>query len=642
MDIWVVGAAAAAGYIAKYWQNVQKDRDSLSESGPSNHEKHELPSCPILRRFSGKKKKLTEDTNTSMVEKISNVYKLDNASEAEVCTSVYVGNPERSGNCNHSDIPSSFPLGFSTNGMIGENEDEIGLTSTVDDDSGWICSGKVDFFHDSAKKRRSLRTKYGHSIKPLSSLESCVMAQLYQEHSKMEEYMLSVFPSPSTTTRTLLVTDGNQIISRGSRDSFSIQINADDKLLKEGNVRGVLPLPKLSTLDALNKIKSKMRKGHNERLRSSYKAGNAKRFVSKHGSPDQTFLFCLGISVGIISSLLSSGRERDKLKDLLKQTENLVQDLQEELEMKDSLTVKELADENSESQDTSEERNALANYDGKESQCEKAVETSGDMSKIEAELEAELERLGLSINTSGQEGRLSDRVELDPDFVVDFAQGELRADMVNGVAVPQTESDRDASCTSTTPKGNYAVSPRELSLRLHEVIESRLEEHVKRLEQALQNSERKVRQMESQHKSVERKLSGSKLRLRYSSGEESPISEEDFNPMAQPLVMNLSGKALDAYNEAYEELMKTNESEEDDSPPPGVYRSNYQQNIDSFHPENGEGVEELVYDGTSEEEDGNDELEKQLIKQIVEQTRKGSPVVLNAQRMLFYMDEIEH
>ena len=40
------------------------------------------------------------------------------------------------------------------------------------------------------------------------------------------------------------------------------------------------------------------------------------------------------------------------MNDLLKQTENLVQDLQDELEMKDSLTVKELAIEDYGSQDT--------------------------------------------------------------------------------------------------------------------------------------------------------------------------------------------------------------------------------------------------------------------------------------------------
>ena len=96
------------------------------------------------------------------------------------------------------------------------------------------------------------------------------------------------------------------------------------------------------------------------------------------------------------------------MNDLLKQTENLVQDLQDELEMKDSLTVKELAIEDYGSQDTcyrscnksaphssSSQQNLdrLTKYDGKELPVGKEDEDSASMSKIEAELEAELERL---------------------------------------------------------------------------------------------------------------------------------------------------------------------------------------------------------------------------------------------------------
>lgn len=124
---------------------------------------------------------------------------------------------------------------------------------------------------------------------------------------------------------------------------------------------------------------------------------------------------------------MGNRREVDKLKGLLKQTENLVQDLQEELEMKDSLTVKELANENYESQETydnsfhdratnscSLEQNIdnSTRYDGKELYYEKVKESSESMSKIEAELEAELERLGLNMNVSNMERRLSDLVEV--------------------------------------------------------------------------------------------------------------------------------------------------------------------------------------------------------------------------------------
>lgn len=102
--------------------------------------------------------------------------------------------------------------------------------------------------------------------------------------------------------------------------------------------------------------------------------------------------------------------------------ENLVQDLQEELEMRDSLTVKELASENYESIVT--HNNSIhgtapsifspeqciqspANCNSKDTCIEGAGRTPDSMTRIEAELEEELERLGLNIKAANMEGRLS-------------------------------------------------------------------------------------------------------------------------------------------------------------------------------------------------------------------------------------------
>lgn len=266
-------------------------------------------------------------------------------------------------------------------------------------------------------------------------------------------------------------------------------------------------------------------------------------------------------------------------------------------------------------------------------------------------------------------------VQLDPDFVADFAQGELRADMVKGQAIDQPKSNPDETNTSTTRhSGNCAVSPRELSLRLHEVIQLRLEERIDELEAALQNSERKAHLMESKYK---REFSNSELR--WSSSRENSLSKEECLTRTQPMVMNLSGEALDAYNEAYEELMKTSESEEEDSPcrvyvnilashsPSHVMLESRSEGINGSVPHSavvkekslGEmfshslrmPLEEQISwaqrssdssDSRDENIDFDDEMEKELIKQIVEKTKKGSPVVLNAQKLLFSMDEHEH
>lgn len=117
-----------------------------------------------------------------------------------------------------------------------------------------------------------------------------------------------------------------------------------------------------------------------------------------------------------------------KLRELLKQTENLVQDLQEELQMKDSMTVKELHSEHYGSQDTCDHSfcdKELTRFspekhmdnspiiDCKKSYDQREEESSESMSKIEAELEAELERLGLNMNESSPGRTLSEPVEVN-------------------------------------------------------------------------------------------------------------------------------------------------------------------------------------------------------------------------------------
>lgn len=694
MDLWVVGAAAAAGYIAKYWQNLSKHRASSLElsSGTSTCEKPETSSSPFHKLI---RRKQAEDTLTSGRHfsdgGFSDIYHLDGASDTEAPSSSSFGERivrlRTYDDCNVLSM-SSLPPGFSVNENLKENEDGNGLNDNMDDNSGNPYTGELDSFHCSGKN--SLRTKHSgsHFVKPFSSLDSCLMAQLYKEHARMEEYVLSALQSPSTIMKPLLITDGTQIISRADRDSLSAQIASDNnRWHKEEIVCGVPPLPKIGFADHLKKIKSKSGKRHNERSSSSQK-----HLQSPNGSHDGTVLFCLGVSIGIISSLMANGREVNQLKEDLKHTQNLVQDLQEELEMKDSLTVKQLTNENNESQDTCDNSfhyrasnphlliqnvNDSMNNIGAVSYNENTEQSPESMSKIEAELEAELERLGLNMNPSGPPRRLSELVELDPDSTADFARGELRLDMVNRQAAAQSESNQDARGTSPTCSANYAVSPRELSLHLHEVIQSRLQERVKELETALQNSQRKVHLLESEHKNAQRLFSTTELR--YSSGEVSPVVEGDFSCIDQPLVMNLSREALDAYNEAYEELNKMNESEEEDSlsgdfedNQAGLHlfdqrvswgqngRANGSFSLSSHNQEKtpndlhtgplkssaeyGAGIEELLYDRISEDEnsDCDDEMEKQLIQQIVEKTKKGSPVVLNAQRLLFSVDDNEH
>ncbi|XP_024027380.1 uncharacterized protein LOC112093370 [Morus notabilis] len=686
MDFFLVVAAAGAGYLAKYWQSIprDRDRDSLnllqSSSGDANFKKPESPGCPLrsLERRTKLRGNVAKD-KTGSDKSLSDISSLDDASGTEVASTS--GTLET---YQDSDIlsVSNLQSGFSSIENLKNDEGGNRSAGNVSDNCGDLSfnpsAEEVDSFNDSMRKRSPLRTKLSHAhfIKPMSSLESCLLAQLYKEHAEMAEYVLSSLPSPATPTmRTLFVTDGSRVISRAYNDSLSAlmgsresKLNKEARLEKNEKIYGVPPLPKVGYLDPTKKMKAKTGKGKRGELSSSTKMTNGKDFHSQ-GSLYGTFLFFIGMSIGMLSSFMTSKSEVDKLKDLLKQTENLVQDLQEELEMKDSLTVKELANETYESQGAcdnsisklalnkipSEQNIYCSTRESEDSHCQKANENSESISKIEAELEAELERLGLNMNVSTLERRLSEVVELDADFEADFAQGELRVDTLGG-EVAKSKSNEDGASTSTTHhSGNHAVSPRELSLRLHEVIQSRLEERVNELEIALQNSQRKIKIMESGRKNRGEFSNG---RLRYLSSQESPIAREDYNSMSHPpLVINLSGEAIDAYNEAHEELMKMSDSEEEDSPR-GIYEDIHyshsaipeEKSLGELFPNSLRMQEEhislvLGSNDTSnsgdEISDCKDEMEKELIKQIVERTKKGSPVVLNAQRLLFSMDENE-
>lgn len=697
MDLWVVAAAAAAGYVAKYWQNLSRGRDNLSElsSGDFNYGKPKSPSHPLQRLPRGKQ--LKEDVSTVKRKKsdgiISDTYQSDGVLAIEVTSTS--GESYR----NYSDY-NALSLSCLQPGFSMDEDPKEKDASELSDHSRDNCSEpsrseiEIGSFHDSVRKVSTIRnrTPYGHLPKPLSSLESCLMSQLYKEHIKMEEYVLSSLPSPSTPTmRPLLVTDGRQIISRVRTHSFNKQLETRDKkfskevhLEKNEYVFGIPPLSKIESLDLSKKMKCKTPKACDGGKSSNFSKMVTGKHFNSQGLQNGTVLFSLGISVGIIASLIANKTEVDKLKELLKQTESLVQDLQEELEMKDSLTVRELENENYELQGTypcflhdrapsssSPQRSMNISRNGKEPYDEKDEETLESMSKIEAELEAELERLGLHVNASSLERRLSDIIELEPDFVADFAQGELRVDKING-QVALSESNKEGSDTSTAHSCNCAFSPRELSLRLHEVIQSRLEARVKELEAALQESQRKFEFMESERRnsSTDSYTNGE---VGYISPQEIPTGGQASNSMPEPLVMNLSGEALDAYNEAYEELMKLNESEEEGSPSK-IYENDQHYSFDKstlpaqYSLVNGSlpnknktyfssqlrnievpssRIEELPQVGVGVSEDqssecDDDEMEKMLIQQIVERTKKGSPVMINAHKVLLSMVENEN
>ncbi|RDX74903.1 hypothetical protein CR513_45282, partial [Mucuna pruriens] len=682
MDLWVVAAAAGAGCLAKYWNRISNNGDG-SLCAASEGLCFENPGSPISPfPRDGLGKDVCSDGRAADLNSQDGLLAGEVGSNRGLCSEKMW----HLRSYNKHDVLSISNLAMSLSPYddkfkdVGDgNEQSSGIVG----DHGFLLpdsSVEAVPIHNSSGHKTFLRMKHlsGRVNRPLSSLESCFMAQLYKERVETEEYVFSSHSSPSTATRSFLVSNGSQIINRVNHNLFSASIASKEyKLQKEAgqvmdeNVFGVPSIPKIEPANDAEKMIFNAVIGRGRRLSSSDTQQYgifldlnhtflACAMLQMNNTPDKTFLFSLGISFGMI--IMANKREIDKLRELLKQTENLVQDLQEELEMKDSMTVKELHNENYGSQDTcghssyDKELNEFSpekhvdnspRIDSKEPYHQKVGQSSESMSKIEAELEAELEILGLDMNASSLDRKLSELVELEPGFVADFAQGELRADIVRGKDCVHPKSNEDASDPTPLP-ANYAVMPHELSLRLHEVIQSQLEQRVKELEISLENSQRKVRLLESKQESYLQKASS------FGRG------NDDCDLMSQPLILNLSGEALDAYNEAYEELIKIKDSEENS--PLGIHDNSDHKEGSHSHDwhalgvqhggANGssmvtmlEGHSSSIYelDGTEDESFGFDEneVEQQLIRQIVERTKKGSPLFKNAQRMLYSMDEDE-
>lgn len=648
MDIWVVAAAAGAGYVAQHWKSLLRRQHDLLESSSGSPSFVRNDSLTRMHQVLDKNGSSPVETPRKKLGECA-AGRLAFHDPEVACTISLAG--ERVGMSCDSDnftltsgLPSDKELQEDQGGSICGNINELGCDSSLPP-----STSELAFSYGTSRKKNNLRSrrKIGHLIKPLNSLESCLMAQLYKERGEVEDYVFSSNSSPWTpTARPFVVTDGSKIISRANSNSSNVPRGAgrhkkQDNSSTMNTVFGVPQLPSVGSMELLRKDKVK---DHSGRFSDSIGMKNESH-SSLQGSSHHVLLFCLGISVGMISSFWKNRKEMEKLNELLRQSENLVQDLHEELEMKDSLTVKELATEGCESQDAhndssnngavqapspKEKLKSFTNYN-EDSQSQKTEEES--RSKIEAELEAELERLELSMKSSKLEGKLAELDELDPDFVTNLANGELRTDLFNRQARGQPYADQDGSGASTPHPVNYAVSPRELRLRLHEVLQSQLEERVKELEMALQNSERKVRYMEAELVSSWRDSSNSEGGSSSTHG--SPVTKVEHRTADQPMTINLGGDALDAYNEAYDVFTRLS-SEEDVAVASVVMDINHQENSRSRE-HNFDWIEK---DRMNDESD--DEMEKLLIRHIVEKAKKGSPAVLNVQRALFSLDDNEH
>ncbi|KAG6520771.1 hypothetical protein ZIOFF_017831 [Zingiber officinale] len=453
----------------------------------------------------------------------------------------------------------------------------------------------VNLSYKSGRGQSSLRNRSSRckSNKPLSSLENCLIPHLYNENFEFKEFDFSS-SSTLSSMRPLVVTDGNKIIRKNSYDHVDVNFDSGIDNTNMENISGVSPLPGLRT------PKRKSRDILPDKLGPS-NTRRPRRLIHRKGtiatiflivvfwvetdviclhmlflflftyvgwfrlnwtirllelnSVDVLHVFSVGVSFGIISAILSNEKEIDNLKDKLKSSENLVQDLQEELEMKDTVIVKELAHEACGHEKPSDVNSELElAVKGKNNQIHSPAEAS--RSEIEAELEIELEKLEISMKS----GKMSELDELHPDLLAD---GELKGEKLPGrVFEDQSTSANDSRSSSLNliRDANYSVSPCELSLRLHEVIQLRLQERIKELETALHQTQKQLQLLESDHLLTHRAFSSSDMGS--SSNLDSPTGTAGNFALVRPFCLNLTGEALDAYDEVYEEFVQATNMEQ--------------------------------------------------------------------------------
>ncbi|KAI4326567.1 hypothetical protein MLD38_031868 [Melastoma candidum] len=610
MDFWVfVAAASAACLTTKYIKNTPRDLKGCKATLNG--------SWYIAGLAHGKRMKGHGDVSRNNVfdKSVLGTNATAEAASTSGSEEMIARNLEQCILLSIASLPTEYTVKIADVARENENTSGCDICSSSGDEGSGNFEGITCSFQRSVKSNSSLRSRHRHLWpNPLTSLESCFVAQLCNHNAEPADPIRSLPKPSSSVAGPLLFTDRSNTISRSSEGfvgasdaTAAIGIQKQSQIEISRNLAGVPPLPSLPTeitSDARSDI-------------SICCVGSRRKLYSQNGWMHGIILFSLGLYVGIISSVARKRTDVDKLKDLLNQKENLVQDLQEELEMKDSVIIKELDNDISGSWITHQTSfpdadPTLSSNERHESDVNEElhkpgrVENLDSMRKIEAELEAELERLGLNVGL--------DNVQLN-NMMVDIPKGhgDLEKDGSSG--------------SSTAPSANYAVSLRALTLRLHELIESQLEERIQELELALENSQRKLRLMESTQKVCTNR--------RFSSD------------VARPVVMNLPGEeTLSAYGEeTYEEFMKFDSSEEttppcrDNSPvwqsikPNGTTKPLLLNRVEvanktlSFE----QGTDSL---GMSRDEssDANDNM---LIRQLVERTKRDAQVVMKVQQLLF-------
>lgn len=109
-----------------------------------------------------------------------------------------------------------------------------------------VSPQSVSLGYKHGRTRSSLRSRRHHrnSVKPLSSMENCLIPQLYKDNFEIENFVSTSFPS--STTSPFVITDGSKIISKLSYEAINLDFGSGIDKDSEKSVTGA-SLPGLRT-----------------------------------------------------------------------------------------------------------------------------------------------------------------------------------------------------------------------------------------------------------------------------------------------------------------------------------------------------------------------------------------------------------
>lgn len=285
----MVAAAAGAGYVVQHLKNLGRGKnkwvDSSSESRPqSSRSRHKL----------GDK---TGPFN-SVLSRKSNGEEMSNRERDKSCGAV-------------SDLEITSTSGYEDGNMVmgsslaqnpdvedaqGDLESRLPFDSSggfTSDMSPRRLSSEIVFSSSSSRRRRSgLKSRRfdSQSIKPQTSLQSCLMAQLYEECDESEEYVRNSLGEPRL--RPFLVTDGSRIISTAPCESLTIPIGTSGEerwVRKDGysqvnsTVCGIPALPNIEPAEFGKRAKTREKQKHGFEGIHSNKASHGDHHANAQG-----------------------------------------------------------------------------------------------------------------------------------------------------------------------------------------------------------------------------------------------------------------------------------------------------------------------------------------------------------------------